>query len=188
MDVERALVSKVISTGQLEDAISKGVRSDLFADEECRDVYDFILAHARRYKSPPSTKVVQEEKPDFEWMLVQDSLDYLIDRFNVLAKRRLANDMVLELAALCDDPKNGPDIDLHFLDAARKLATLSALTKVARFKDMDKRIEEYETREGEGVKPGIPSASRSSICGLAAFSRTSSWSSRASLGWARARC
>ena len=155
MDIERALVCKIISTGQLEDAISKGVRSDLFMDEECRGMFNYVLDHARRYKSPPSMKAVEQDKPDFEWHLVQDPLDYIVDRFNILAKRRLANEMILELAKLADDPKNGPDIDLHFLDASRKLATLVPSTKVENFRDMDRRIEEYERMKKEGIKPGV---------------------------------
>lgn len=155
MDIERALVCKIISTGQLEDAISKGVRADLFMDEECREMYEYILDHTRRYKSPPSMKAVESDKPDFEWTLVQDSLDYLVDRFNVLAKRRLANEMVLELAKLCDDPKNGPNLDLHFLDAARQLAVAVPSARVENFLDMEKRIDQYERDKKEGIKPGV---------------------------------
>jgi replicative DNA helicase len=155
MDIERSLVCKIISTGQLEDAISKGVRSDLFMDEECREMYEYILDHTRRYKSPPSMKAVESEKPDFEWVHVQDTLDYIVDRFNVLAKRRFANEAVIELAKLCDDPKNGPDIDLHFLEASRKLAMLVPSGRVLDFRDMDKRIEEYEHMKKEGKPPGI---------------------------------
>jgi replicative DNA helicase len=157
VDTERALVSKIISTGQLEEAVSKGIREDLFADPECQDVFRFLLGYARRYKSPPSMQVVKEEKPDFEWEHIQDPLDWLIDRFTVLAKRRLANDMLEELARACDDPERAEKIDLEFLEVSRKLATLVPSTEVGRFKaDMEKRIKEYEERVEEGHKHGIP--------------------------------
>jgi len=157
MDVERALVSKIISTGQLEDAISKGIRTDLFADEECQEAFDYIVEHTRRYKSPPSMKAFQEDKPDFEVEYVQDPLDYVIDKFVTQAKRRLANDQVLELAQICNDPEKGHDIDLHFLEVSRNLATLVPSTEVHRFVgDMGKRIKEHERRKQEGDKRGLP--------------------------------
>lgn len=156
MDIERALISKIISTGQLEEAIAKGVREDLFADDECREMFGYLNAHARRYKSPPSLQAVKSDKPDFEWEHAQDPLPYIIDRFAVMAKRRLANEMVIELAAACDDPERAEKIDLEFLEVSRKLATLVPSSEVARFRDMDKRIVDYERRVVEGDKPGIP--------------------------------
>jgi replicative DNA helicase len=156
VDTERALISKIISTGQLEEAIARGVRADLFADEECQAMFNYITGHARRYKSPPSLAAVKTDQPDFEWELVQDPLEYLIDKFLTLAKRRFAQEMVVELAQLTEDPEAGPNLDLHFLEVSRKLATLVPSAEIARFSDMDKRIEDYEKRVKEGRKTGIP--------------------------------
>ena len=155
MDLERILVCKIISTGQLEEVLARGIRSDLFADDDCRDMFDFVLAHARRYGSPPSMRVIQGEHPEFEWAHVQDPLDYVVDRFTEMARRRMAGEMVLDLAKLCDDPK-GIDIEIHFLEASRKLATMVPVTQASRFRDMDKRIEDYERKKKSGEKPGIP--------------------------------
>lgn len=157
MDIERSLVCKIVSTGQLEDAITKGVRRDLFFDDECREVFDFINAHARRYKTPPSQAALREEYEDFEWSLVQEPLDYLIDRFNVMAKKRLAQDLVLDLAKDIDDPQKIEKIDSIFLEAARNLAVLIPTTEVSKFKaGYERRITEYEQRAKEGKKTGIP--------------------------------
>ena len=157
MDVERALVSKIISTGQLEEAISKGIRADLFADDECREIFEHIVEHTRKYKTPPSMKAMQEDRPNFEIEMIQDSLAYVIDKFITMAKRRLANDQVLELAAICNDPEKGHDIDLHFLEVSRNLAMLAPSTEVHHFVgDMGKRIKEHERRKREGEKRGLP--------------------------------
>jgi replicative DNA helicase len=145
MDVERALVCKIVSTGQLEDAISKGVRSDLFWDDECRDVFDYIVDHARKYKSTPSTAALKSDKEDFDFLLVQEPLEYLIDKFSKAAKKRLAQEMVVELAKITDDPQYSDEVDLRFLEASRKLATLVPMTEVHRFVgDMEKRQKEYD--------------------------------------------
>lgn len=151
------MVSKIIASGQLEAAISRGLREDLFRDEECRDVYGWLLAHQRKYRTPPSLAAVREEKPKFEILHLDDSLDYLMDRFVVLAKRRLAQEMVIELAHACDDPERAENIDMEFLDVSRQLATLVPNVRVSRFKqDMDRRIEEYEREAEEGKPPGVP--------------------------------
>lgn len=157
MDVERALVSKIISTGQLEIAMSRGLRDDLFRDDDCRAVWDYLLDHQRRYRTPPSLAAVKHDQPKFEWFHVEDPLDYLLDKFVVLAKWRLAQDMVVELARACDDPARAQKIDQEFLDVSRRLATLVPSTEVRHFKaEMGRRIDGYERAVEEGVKPGIP--------------------------------
>lgn len=157
MDVERALVCKIIASGQLEEAVARGLREDLFRDEECRDVYGWLLAHQRKYRTPPSMAAVRSEKPKFEFLHLDDSLPYLMDRFVVLAKRRLAQEMVVELAHACDDPIRSENIDLEFLEVSRRLATIVPNTRVSKFKaDMDRRIKEYEREAEEGKPPGVP--------------------------------
>jgi replicative DNA helicase len=157
MDIERALVSKIITTGKLEDAVSRGIREDLFADEECAKIFAYVTNHNRRYRTPPTLAAVKEDNPNFHWDHVQDPLDWLIDKFIILSKRRLANEMVVELAEACDDPERAANIDLEFLEVSRKLATLVPSVQVSRFKDgMEKRIEDYELRAKEGKLPGIP--------------------------------
>ena len=156
MNIELALLNKVISTGQLEEAISRGVRADLFADDEARDMFDYINDHARKYKAPPSTSAVETDRPNWKVEHSQESLEYLIDKFTVLCKRRLSQEALVELAKLTEDPEEGESLDLHFLEISRRLATLVPSTQVAKFSDMDKRVSEYEERVKEGKKIGVP--------------------------------
>jgi replicative DNA helicase len=157
VDVERALVAKIASTGQLEDAISKGVRSDLFDDEDAREVFNWMVSHRREWRTPPSLTVCREEYPEFDWSVIQDPLAYVVDKFLTLAKVRLAQEQLLELAALTKDPKKQQDIDVHFLEVSRKLATLVPSTEVSFFKrDLEKRIDSTEQMQKEGKKPGVP--------------------------------
>jgi replicative DNA helicase len=156
MNTEQALINKVISTGQLEEAISRGVRADLFADEEARDMFEYLTEHARTYKSPPSSTAVQNDREGWTIEHSQEPLDYLIDKFIILCKRRLSQEALIELAKLTEDPKEGPHLDLHFLEISRRLATLVPSTKVARFSDMDKRVSEYEEKVKEGKTIGVP--------------------------------
>lgn len=156
MDCERALITKIVTTGQLEEVIARGINADHFRDDECQDMFIYLTDHARKYKSPPSLSAVKTDRPKFSFEHVQDALDYLIDKFVGLVKRREAQDMVEELARACNDPKRSENIDLEFLEASRKLATVVPSSTVARFSDMKQRIEEYERRKAEGESFGVP--------------------------------
>lgn len=155
MDVERALISKIIATGQIEKAVGKGVSVDMFSDEDCADMFAYIQAHTRKYKSPPSMEAAKEAKPDFDFEHVQDTLEYVCDRFGVLVRKRAAQDLVFEIGEAIDDPSKAPEIETVFLEAAREIATMIPSEDVARFSDMDKRIGEYEEEAAAGEKPGI---------------------------------
>jgi replicative DNA helicase len=160
MNIDHALVSKIITTGQLEEAISRGIRDDLFADEECQDMFRYLRGHLREYGVPPSLAAVKEDKPDFEWEHLSDPLDWVIDKFVNNAKRRLANDLIPELADACDDSERSKNIDIEFLEVARKLAQLVPSRKLDRFSDMERRIDDYEKRAREdeplGIQFGFP--------------------------------
>lgn len=161
MDTERALISKLISTGRLDLAITQGVELAHFADEECRDMFDYIVVHYRRYNAPPSIEAIKNDRPKWEFLYPEDPLEYLIDRFIGVVKRRYAQDFAVELAQRADDPDSGHDIDLQFLEVARKLALLVPSTQVARFKDMGQRIDDYERTKAEGKSVGVPFGFRS---------------------------
>lgn len=156
MDIERALVSKTITSGALPAVISKGIRPEHFADVECKDVYLYLLDYSRSYGSPPSESAVKNDKPDFTWEYVQDPIEYLIDRFTQVVKRRFAQDMAVELAEAADDPERSKNIDHEFFEVSRRLATLIPSTEVARFSDMGSRVEDYRERAKLGVRTGIP--------------------------------
>ena len=162
MDVERALVSKLdLDTGRMEEAITKGVELTHFADDQCREMFDYIIGHYRRYNAPPSIDAIKADRPKWEFLYPEDPLDYLIDRFIGIVKRRFAQEFAIELARRADDPDSGDTIDLQFLDVARKLALLVPSTRVARFKEMGSRIIDYERMQAEGKTVGVPFGFRS---------------------------
>lgn len=161
MDVERALISKLISTGRIEEVVTKGVELVHFADEQCRDMFDYIVTHYRRYNAPPSIDAIKADRPKWEFLYPEDPLDYLTDRFIGIVKRRFAQEAAVELARRADDPDSGETIDLEFLEVSRQMAMLMPSAQVARFKDMGKRIITYEQMQAEGRKVGIPFGFRS---------------------------
>lgn len=162
MNVEEVLVSKIATTGKIEDVLAQGIRGDHFADESCRDLFLWMNNHTRRFKTPPSIEAVEtkiKETPElrgFEIIHSDDALDYIVERFITNVKRRLGDDMLVELAEALNDANRARDIDLEFLEASRKLATIVPSTRVSRFSDMERRIDEYEKRQQEDKPTGVP--------------------------------
>lgn len=176
MNVETSLLSKIIQTGAIEEAISKGIEPEHFENKDCQAIYTILLEHVRQYKVPPSLEAIQaeikalekkvqkKEKRTLDFSLevvTQDALKYLLDRFVGLIKYRATSDSVRELAAMTDDQENWNDLDVRVLEVARHLSMVVPSSSVAKLSDVQKRIEEYERRKREGnywgIKTGIKS-------------------------------
>lgn len=160
MDIERALISKVIQTRQAETVIARGIEIDHFADNESRDVWETVLDHMRRYKSPPSLEAVKTKHETFQLQLSQDALDYLIDQFIVAVKRRKAIEVGRDFMAAIDDPDRLPDIEVTALDMARNLTEIVPAPRASRYSEMEQRIDKYmERKESDdpmGIRMGVP--------------------------------
>lgn len=159
MDIERALVSKIISTGQLEEVISKGITAEMMLpmeDDGSREVMEWLVAFHRTYKSTPSMEAARDEFPGYEFEHVEDALNYVIDRMAQIVRKRHAKLILGSLADAITDKERSKEIELEFLEAAREIATLVPTTSVMRFSEMKPRIEQYESDEEEGITPGIP--------------------------------
>ena len=156
MNVERALISKAISTGRIDFALAQGVRSEHFLDDDCREVFEWLVEHVRRYRDAPSMEAVEMRFPNWEQHHHSDSIQFLIDRFIVTIKRREAQNLVIELAKAADDPQQSENIDMLFMEASRKLATIVPTSRVERFSNMEERVERYRKERGEKKQIGIP--------------------------------
>jgi len=160
LDIERAFLSKVAVSGQIEKALASGIRDNHFPKGVMRDVYGFLAEHSRTYNGPPSMTVVREQFPDFNFEATTDSLEYLTHRFVKDVKRKYAKNSLLELARqLEDDPE---DIDGLLLAEARRLAMLIPSSGADSFKNIDERIDSYKNGESveDGILMGIPEIDR----------------------------
>lgn len=115
--------------------------------------------HARQYRQAPSFSTVRDQFPDHNFEFVDESLDYIRECFIKGVKRRHAIDEIRLLVEAIDNPREGVEIDSMFLESARNLATVVPSSKLHRFKDMDQRIEKYETEDpnlNKGIFTNIP--------------------------------
>lgn len=170
MNIEHALVSKLVQTGAIDKGIARGIEPHHFADPGASKIYEILVDHVRIYKTPPSFEAVKKyieaeeratkQKVAFQFQVCTDSTEYLIDQFVGLIKYRATTESVRDLAKLTDDQNNWQDLDLKVLEVARHLSMIVPSSQVGRLSDVQKRIEEYERRKAAdnpwGIKMGIP--------------------------------
>lgn len=158
MDYEKALINKVCQTGRLQDLMLLGVGVTHFEDETHQNIWSFMTDHLKKYKQPPSYTTVRQQFPYHDFEIVDESIVYLQEQFFKQIKRRSAIDAIRDLASAVDDEEQVGQIDELFLEQSRRLAQTFPSTSVARFSEIDRRIEEYETGEeyARGIKMGIP--------------------------------
>lgn len=85
-----------------------------------------------------------------------DPLEALVNEFMRNVRRRCFDAKILELSRVPADRTSWDHLDEILLDAARDLASIVPAGGVALFAgEMQKRIEQYELDQQQGIKPGI---------------------------------
>jgi len=154
-DVERTLLWKAINSGDFMEVVARGIEAEHFADEECRELYDFAMDFSRIHKEPPSIKVVKSEFPDFKAAISQDPLSYHMERFILKVKERMAIELVRDYHDSIEDPDALIDIELRAFDMARRLSEVVPAPQAHRFSDGQKRIAKHDMLKERGDHAGI---------------------------------
>lgn len=158
-DFDQLLINKLAQTQSLERAIATGITPEMFASEDCRNLWLAMVDHFVKYKTAPSTVALNElapsVAPNFRPEMVQEPLEYIFDGFMTQARRRAAMSHVRNLASAVDDPSRAPDIEEEFMAAARDMGQMFVSSRVARFSSVRDRIKDYHEQAWAGAKPGI---------------------------------
>lgn len=85
-DNEIRLLSRAVIERDISPILQAGVKNDWWANPEARDLWRFLNNHWSQYGEVPTSTSVKDEFPSFPLLKVEDSLDYLLDRF--IAYRR----------------------------------------------------------------------------------------------------
>lgn len=155
MDIERALLTKALQSGELSELVARGIEPDHFADEEMADLYDWAVYFMSKHAQPPSMTVAREEFGNFKALLTKDPLTYHIERFVLRVKERLAVEEVRAYHDMLEDPDEIGQIELRALEMARRLTEVVPSPKARRFSEGKARKEEYEQRKKKDIKLGI---------------------------------
>jgi replicative DNA helicase len=159
MDIERALIAKALQGDGIPSVIAHGVEYRHFAEtptgQECAQIYEWSSTYARQYGVTPSPQMIKDTFPNWYGETAPDPLEAILDEFMRQVRRRFFDSKIIELSKVPADRASWDHLDEILLDAARDLASVVPSGGVARFTDMQKRIEQYEIQRNEGVKPGI---------------------------------
>lgn len=163
MDAERALISKVAHTGRgAVDLMVDGMTADLFASDDCREVWEFIVAHQGKYGKQPTVPTILERFKHFNFELSEEPLDYIRERFIESVERRETIDFARMLAVACNEPEFAGKLADLILEKGRDLNNLLPGARVAKFGEQAaQRVEKYIEQAASGtpytgLKMGIP--------------------------------
>ena len=121
MDVERALLARVINDQSLPLAVKARITPDFFRDDVYRRVYEFLLDHWKKYTQSPDLAVVKRSFPSYDWEPTHHSLDWLVDAMRERRERTIAVSALEECARLLnatDDPEATEKIIVAMAGAA----------------------------------------------------------------------
>ena len=132
MDVERALLARVITDQSLRLAVKARITPEFFRDDIYRRVYEFLLDHWSKYTQAPDLAVVKRSFPSYDWEPTPHSLDYLIDAMRERREHTIAVTALEECARLLnttDDPERTTKIVDRMASAAMqcRVETTSAV-------------------------------------------------------------
>ena len=87
MDIQQALLSKIIHDQSIALAVNARVSLDFFTDDKWRRVYERCLEHWRRFGTPPDEAVIKSAFPSYDFPVFSQSIDYFIDELRQRRKR-----------------------------------------------------------------------------------------------------
>jgi replicative DNA helicase len=158
IDIERLLISKIIAEGNLADVTDAGINPTFFLDPNSRRVYATILRHKTEYGDVPTVRVMRKDFPDYKFVEVDESLQYLVDEI----RKNHALSIYEEALGDAVEAYEAEDEDAVRNVLSRAIGKVAADLPHGRDTDItqtgQKRLERYKALEDlDGGLRGIPS-------------------------------
>lgn len=80
MNHEAKLLSRIVQDRNVNYLFEKGVNESWFHDANDKKLFKFLQHHFANYSETPSLDVIKENFPTYAPIVVEDSLEYLLDR------------------------------------------------------------------------------------------------------------
>jgi len=144
-DNEYRLVSKVIIDRDIIPVLERGIKDDWIVDDDLRRVWKFVREHYTNYREVPTAVAVNDNFPNFKTLVVEDTLDYLIDKMVEFRRRTLTRNSVEDVVLAL----NSNDHESALTEMSKAIALVNeqgviGTTHVDLSKDPDRRWLEYE--------------------------------------------
>ena len=144
-DNEYRLVSKVIIDRNIIPVLERGIKDDWIVDDDLRRVWKFVREHYTNYREVPTAVAVNDNFPNFKTLVVEDTLEYLIDKMVEFRRRTLTRNSVEDVVLAL----NSNDHESALTEMSKAITLVNeqgviGTTHVDLSKDPDRRWDEYE--------------------------------------------
>lgn len=116
MDVQQALLSKIVHGQDIVAAVNGRITTEFFTDDRYKRVYQFLLDHWQKYGTPADLAVVQASFPSYDWPEYRQSIDYFMDALRERRKRAILTECMGEGVRLLQTPDD-PDAMTKMVEA-----------------------------------------------------------------------
>jgi replicative DNA helicase len=106
MNHEAKLLSKIVQGRNVNYLFEKGVNESWFHDPSDKKLFKFLQHHFANYSETPSLEVIQENFPTYTPVVVEDSIEYLLDR---LVDERRKSIVVSTISDAIEQVENNKD-------------------------------------------------------------------------------
>ena len=161
-DNEVRLISKAVRERTISPLLEAGVQPDWFVNPDAKAVWKWLVNHWSKYGEVATATSVKDEFPTFSLLNVEDSLDYLLDRF-VAFRRYVKVEDTIQNAAEVLSSTNDHEAALLIIES--KIAEIHR-EGVPGVSDMHldrnplARLAEYEAMENIDGLLGLPTGFR----------------------------
>lgn len=115
-DNEVRLISKVIRDRNLAPLLEAGVQADWFVNPDAKALFKWTVGHWSKYGEVATATSVKDEFPTFALLNVEDSLEYLLDRF-VAYRRYTKVEDTIQSAAEVLSTTNDHEVALQVIES-----------------------------------------------------------------------
>ena len=164
MDIQQALLSKIIHDQSIALAVNARVSVEFFTDDKWRRVYERCLEHWRRFGTPPDFDTIHSAFPSYDFPVFSQSIDYFIDELRQRRKKVILISALNEAAGytgIQDDPKALDTMEQLLRDALHQVRLETAPTFdtsfIESYVEMLLRLDERELDPGylRGISTGV---------------------------------
>ena len=151
-DSEVRLLSRAIRDRDISTLLDAGIKDEWFENVECKALWKWTRDHWSKYGEVASATSVKAEFPTFNLLEVNDTIDYLVDKFVEYRRWVLIEDM---LQSANDEFSTTNDHESVKAELERRLSTINAETTTGIIDerlevDPEDRFSEYEELEKRG--------------------------------------
>ena len=157
-DNEIRLLSRAVRERDITAMLEAGVQNDWFVNPECRAVWKWLVEHWNQYGEVATATSVKDEFPNFALLKVEDTLEYLLDRF-IGYRRYVKVEDTIQAAAEVLSQTNDHEAALSIIQ--KKIGEIHeegipGTTDLHLERDPLKRFADYEAMENSHGMLGLP--------------------------------